>query len=55
MLIDDVIAEDLSVSDENSFTVPSEFVSDNFKVQVKILSQENELESNELYISVERN
>ncbi len=55
VFIDDILAEDLTVYDENSFTVPSELVNDDFKVQVKILSQENELESNELYISVERN
>ena len=45
--INDEHEESIIVSDEGKFTLPAEFVHDNFKVQVKA----GELESQELYIS----
>ena len=47
--INDEYEESIIVSDEGKFTLPAEFVHDDFKVQVKA----GEFESQELYISSE--
>ena len=49
VIIDDKTAEDVEI-DEGSFTLPAEFVSDDFKVR----AENDEIETNEILISVEK-
>ncbi len=49
--VDDKLVEDITISDEGVFTLPSEFVCDDFKVQAKANIEGFELETEELFIS----
>ncbi|MBR0258279.1 MAG: hypothetical protein IJQ58_11120, partial [Synergistaceae bacterium] len=46
--IDDEPVEGITISDEETFTLPAEFVGGDFKVQVK--SSDGKIESQEAYI-----
>ena len=50
--INDKLVEGISVSDENTFTIPSVRTQEDFRIYVKARSSSGELVSEELYISV---
>ncbi len=53
IFVDDEVVDDVNVSDLGTFTIQSEFINGDFKIQVKAKTKTSELETQELFVSVE--